>query len=254
MNLGFEYIKYRWKAKRRHGVHSPFIYDLTDKCFRIKPSTSFAKELKSISKELRNNNSLIEITDFGAGSKKLDQHRKISSIFKTSSSRGKYGLMLHRLTKHYQPKNVLEFGSSLGLGTICMARGTRGSVTTIEGCPATYSIAKHNFDQLALTNVQIKNLTFKDYLDELSDEQFDFVFIDGHHDGKALLYYLERLKPNTNNDTIFVLDDIRWSDSMFEAWKKIIQDASYHVTVDLFRMGIVVPRKQQVKEHFIIRP
>jgi hypothetical protein len=26
-----EYIKYRWKAKTRHGIHSPFVYDLIDK-------------------------------------------------------------------------------------------------------------------------------------------------------------------------------------------------------------------------------
>src|ERR1022692_4251763 len=25
-----EYLKYKWKAKSRHGVHSPFVYDLID--------------------------------------------------------------------------------------------------------------------------------------------------------------------------------------------------------------------------------
>lgn len=31
-----EYIKYWRKAKHRHGVHSPFVYELGDQCLRIK--------------------------------------------------------------------------------------------------------------------------------------------------------------------------------------------------------------------------
>jgi hypothetical protein len=30
-----EYIKYRWKAKSRHGIHSPFVYQLIDKCLLV---------------------------------------------------------------------------------------------------------------------------------------------------------------------------------------------------------------------------
>ena len=48
MNLGFEYIKYQWKAKRRHGVHSPFIYDLTDKCFRKPISNELKEKLSAV--------------------------------------------------------------------------------------------------------------------------------------------------------------------------------------------------------------
>jgi hypothetical protein len=34
VNQFIEIIKYTWKAKGRHGIHSPFVYDLMDQCFR----------------------------------------------------------------------------------------------------------------------------------------------------------------------------------------------------------------------------
>jgi hypothetical protein len=35
VNRFIEIIKYTWKAKGRHGIHSPFVYDLLDNCFKI---------------------------------------------------------------------------------------------------------------------------------------------------------------------------------------------------------------------------
>ncbi len=77
--------------------------------------------------------------------------------------------------------------------------------------------------------------------------------MDGHHDGKATLDYMRKLESHSHNDTIFLLDDIRWSDDMFEAWNILLNSEKYNVSIDLFRMGILIPRKQQVKEHFILR-
>jgi predicted O-methyltransferase YrrM len=95
--------------------------------------------------------------------------------------------------------------------------------------------------------------TFDEYLAQNPKEIFDLVFIDGHHDGEALLRYLDALKNNTHDDTIFILDDIRWSVSMFDAWQKIIADPKCHVTMDFFRMGMVVRRPMQRKEHFVVK-
>ena len=110
----------------------------------------------------------------------------------------------------------------------------------------------HNVDAL---NCRSKITLFKAKSDDVSLEakKWDFVYIDGHHDGDALLSYIDRLKPFMHNDTLLILDDIRWSNSMLNAWKEVCNSDSFHVSIDLFRMGIITPRSQQTKQHFVFR-
>ena len=49
MNRFIEIIKYTWKAKGRHGIHSPFVYDLLDNCFKIPVSR---KKITKVSTKL----------------------------------------------------------------------------------------------------------------------------------------------------------------------------------------------------------
>lgn len=254
MVSGTEYIKYRLKAKYRHGVHSPFIFDLTDTCLRRKIPKSVRTGLNDLFKRYRNDRRTISFVDHGAGSKSLDRTRKVSDIARISSSRGRYGRLLYKLVNHYKPERILEFGTSIGVGTYTMKLAHPTSkIVTIEADPATHSLALETFDSCQI-EVNAVNTTFDAYLAQLPDnEKFDFIFIDGHHDGKALLSYLERLDPHIHNDTLILLDDIRWSKGMFEAWKTICTQEKFHVTVDFFRMGLICQRKQQHKEHFIIR-
>ena len=253
MFLPLEYIKYRWNAKGRHGIHSPFVYDFVDNCVRIKIESTDSEYLNNLFNKLRKDNREIEIEDFGAGSKKLGSKRKISSIFKMSSSKGKYGELLYRLSKHYQPAEILEFGTSLGVGSSYFSLGSKESnLTTIEACKNTRSVALENLKEFQ--NIDSEQGTFSDYLNQLpKDKQFDLIFIDGHHDGDALINYLDQLQQHSHDETIFILDDIRWSDSMKSGWDTIMNDPRFHLSLDLFRVGIVLKREHQEKEHFTIR-
>lgn len=249
-----EYIKYRWNAKKRHGIHSPFVYDLMDRCLRIPIKHAHRSLLKTLSKTFSSSKEAITIQDFGVGSQKMGNQRKISSILKYSSSTGKYGQLLYRIAQHYSPKHILELGTSLGIGTHYLALGAKDSVvTTVEGCPQTHEIANRSLS--SLPNVNSIQGTFDQFFDQLATNTlFDIVFIDGHHDGTALLHYLERLKAYTHDETLFVLDDIRWSDSMFTAWNEVISSSDYHLTLDFFRLGIVLRKETKEKEHFVLRP
>ena len=252
MNLVFEFIKYQWVSKNRHGIHSPFVYDLSDKCFKIERETADEVLLKAYESKLSSDKTKINIQDFGAGSRKMGNERSINQIYKNSSSKGKYGKLLYQLNRYFQFNHILEFGTSLGIGTLNLHLGNPTSkIISLEACPETYQFTSGQLKPYP--NIQLINQTFENFLNDSQNQKIDFVFIDGHHDGDALLNYLEKLKTITHSETIFLLDDIRWSQSMFDAWNKIKEDKNYNLTIDLFRMGLVSPRPHQQKEDFVLR-
>ena len=254
MILLIEYIIYRLKAKNRHGIHSPFVYDFINKCLTTKIDKKFLYTRKKLFKKIKNNSTSIKTNDFGAGSKKLKSFRKISSIFNTSSSKGKFSILLFKISNFYKPNTILELGTSLGIGSFHLSNGNQTSkLTTIEACSNTAEIAIQNFEFTNTQNIKTIISTFENFFENEPQEIYDLIFIDGHHNGNALMAYLEKLKKYSHNDTIFILDDIRWSSSMKNAWQEIVKDEYFNLTIDLFRMGIIIPRKQQQKEHFVIK-
>ncbi|MGB0933096.1 MAG: O-methyltransferase [Lishizhenia sp.] len=217
-------------------------------------SPNFKEKLNRFTSALKKNKTRITITDFGAGSKKLGNTRTVSQIYRTSSSGKKYGRLLYALAAHTQAKNILELGTSLGLGAVMMAEAQPSAkITTIEGCKATFNKAQETFSVFEKEN-QIKgiNASFFDFL-KTDQTVYDLVFIDGDHRAESLFKQLLALEKNTHAETLIVLDDIRWSKDMCEAWEQIRKQKRYHLTLDYFRMGVIMQRPHQVKEHFTLR-
>lgn len=255
INIICEYIKYQLIAKRRHRVHSPFVYDFGDTCLKLPIPKHEYSTFKNLKIAFLKDKSLIKVNDMGAGSKKLNQFRSIQRIAKVSGSSDKYGKLLFRIVSHYQIKNALELGTSLGLGTYMLAAGNEEiKITTIEGCENTFAVAKKHFPEAQRHKVTFINDSFVGYLKSRKDKTpFDLVFIDGDHQGKSLFEQLRLLEPFIHNETLIILDDIRWSKDMLNAWKKLTNDPNYHLSIDLFRIGIIAKRTHQQKEHFVVR-
>lgn len=253
MNRYWSHIHHFVFAKKRHGIHSPFVYELSDVCLNIRFSKNDRDILSKQFKTLAANSSIIQVSDFGAGSKVMGPDRKISAIFKNSRSSEKYARLLYQLSRFYKPKRILELGTSLAWGTLHFHLGHPATqIDTVEGCPETFQASKSLFP-IQSENVHFHNAKFEDFFVELSTEKYDFIFIDGNHRGAALMEYIERLTPHAHNDTLWILDDIRWSDDMWEAWQLILQNPMFHLTVDFGRMALVAFREQQEKEHFMLK-
>lgn len=255
MNLILEGIKYQLHAKKRQGIHSPFVYRMADEGLQIKLPKAHKNILNAFDLKQHNDERMLSITDLGAGSKTLDKHRSIKQIHKTSSSGKRYGTLLYRLCKHFEPARILELGTSLGRGTLAMHLGNQSAhITSIEGSPEIATIASENINKFATnpTKIEVKVSSFSTYLSELDNATFDLVYIDGHHNGEALRKYLDQIMPYTHEQTLFLLDDIRWNEDMFDAWNKLIADERFHVSIDFFRMGLLSARPTQAKEHFTL--
>ncbi|MFM8243516.1 MAG: O-methyltransferase, partial [Crocinitomicaceae bacterium] len=131
--------------------------------------------------------------DFGAGSKSLNKTRRIKDMFALSSSKGKYGQLLYSIVKHYKPEKIVEFGTSLGVGTLHMHLAHKSAeITTVEGCKNTHAFTLKNFP-LNNPNVNFILSSFEAFCAQEEKNYHDLIFIDGHHDGEYLLRYLSQL-------------------------------------------------------------
>ena len=250
-----QYIKFLLKSTNQHGVHSPFVFDLVTKCFYDKRISSDYKNILNYRKVLLKNVTKIKVTDLGAGSHVMkQQERTVSELAKNAGTTTKRAKLLYRISKYFKPKNTLELGTSLGIATYAMHFGNPESkITTIEGCPNISEFSKNLFKRNQLKNIHTITGNFNDEIDKLKANTYDLIFFDGNHQKEATLSFFETLLETTNNNSVFIFDDIYWSKGMTEAWETIKQHPKVTVTIDTFFWGFVVFRREQLKEHFVIR-
>jgi len=251
-----DYASYKLKSTKLISIHSPFIYEVASKVIYESGEYYSYSHIENIRKKWLNDNSSISVNDFGAGSKIFKEgNRKVRDICKYSVKPKKHGQLLFRLINFFQPKYILELGTSLGLTTIYMASAARNSkVISIEGDYNTYLLAKKTVKLAKVRNVDLVNARFQDVLPDLIDQckQLDFVFIDGHHNKDATLAYFELCLKKSHSETIFVFDDINWTAEMKEAWGIIKANSSITITIDLHTMGIAFLKEGIKKQHYLL--
>jgi len=258
--LAKKYISFYSKASSRkgHGIHSPFVFDFIKHIKNDRTQQDAYHPIEKIRKELLKNKSIIPVQDFGAGSAVIKTNdRPVYKIAQSSLKPKRLARLLFRIIKKYEPKTIIELGTSFGITTAYLATARPASaVYSLEGAPAIASIAKKTFEKLSLQNIHLIEGDFNETLPRLLDQLpgFDFAFIDGNHRKAPSLAYFKLFKEKRNNDSILIFDDIHWSREMEEAWDKIRQDEDVTLTLDLFYLGIVFFKKEcKVKQHFLLR-
>ncbi len=164
--------------------------------------------------------------------------------------------LLYRLSRHFQPENILELGTAAGFSTAYIkAPVPESKMITLEGCASLADVASNNLKRLKIKNTEISigdfDVTLPLVLKKF--EKLDFVFFDGNHRRKPTLDYFNRCVELTHEDTLFIFDDIHWSQGMEEAWNTIKNDERVNISLDIFWFGLVFFRKGIIKQDFIIR-
>jgi predicted O-methyltransferase YrrM len=258
--LAKKYFRYYTKASnsKGHGVHSPFVFEFITKVLNDRKKPEVFARIEALRAKLRKDESLLTIEDFGAGSAVTNStQRTIKSIAHTSLKPARYGRLMHRMINYYMATRIVELGTSLGITTSYLASSNSlTKVYTFEGSNAVADVAEQNFKQLGLYNIQLLRGNFDDTLAPQLDKisTVNFAFVDGNHRKEPTIRYFELLLAKATDHSIFIFDDIHWSEEMEEAWAYIQQHPAVTLTIDLFFIGIVFFRKEQkVAQHFVIR-
>ena len=64
---------------------------------------------------------------------------------------------------------------------------------------------------------------------------------------------IEQMLNTTENDSFWILEDIHANPAAEALWQTLQQNPKVTVTIDTYHFGLVFFRREQVKEHFIIR-
>lgn len=258
--LAKKFIRYYINAKngKGHGIHSPFVFDFIKKVLNDKHNYPCYSTIEKRRKELLNDDTNISVEDYGAGSAVIPyKTRKVKAIAASSLKQKKFAQLLYRIAKYYDPKNMIELGTSFGISTSYLASASDSSnVYTLEGAASIAAIAQQTFDKLDLKNIELIKGNFNETLPALFKQQdyIDLLFVDGNHRHDATLKYFYEALKKVKVSSIFIFDDIHWSFEMEEAWDEIKSHESVTLTIDLFFIGIIFFSPDfKVKQDFVIR-
>ena len=256
LRLFNDYINFIKTAGNLHNLHSPFMYHLATKCLYDHHSYPEYQILKEYQKILLKDNKLINVQDYGAGSRIFKtQKRRIKDIAQIAGSSSADMKRLFRLVKYFQPKHILELGTSLGKATLAMALGNpEATIISVEGDSELSKYTQKLLSKFQITNVRIINKEFKDFFEEnkSNNTKWDLVYMDGNHRLAPTLQYFDCLQSHLHNDSVVIVDDIYWSEEMKQAWETLKQHPNVRQSIDTFFFGVLFFRKEQYPQHFKI--
>ncbi len=258
--LANKYLLYYLRSSngRGHGIHSPFVYDFVRNVLLDKRVFYDFDAIEQCRNALLSSQTLIQIDDFGAGSRtEQSSLRRVADIAKSSLKPKKYGQLIFRIVNYYGSQNILELGTSLGITTAYMASANRtANIYSLEGAAEVAKIARNNFIALQLSQIEIVQGNFDEILDSVifKMKDIDLIFVDGNHRYEPTIRYFQQLLSKIQEGSIIIFDDIHWSKEMEQAWTTIQKHPDVTLTIDLFFIGLVFFRKEiKAKQHFHIR-
>lgn len=247
---------FRWliKSGGAFSVHSPTLFAMYKTLRNKKLRYSGWENAEKIRRKMKHCDQKLDFKDLGAGNR--SGSRVVSRIVKDSSHRRGYYQMLSRLAAYSKAECILELGTSLGIGTLYLQAACPAAKTyTIEGSPAIAAIAAENFSTAGVSPKLICG-EFSEVLPgilEADDFRADFVWIDGNHSYSPTLEYFNLCLRKAHEKSIFVFDDIHWSDDMETAWEEIRRHPLVRVSIDFFDCGILLFDPHLAKQHFFLR-
>ncbi|MBL6662841.1 MAG: hypothetical protein ISP71_01950 [Flavobacteriales bacterium] len=196
-----KYLRYIFISKTKHGVHSPFVYDL--------------------------------VTNVLNDKSQRQEYAKIRNL-NTFTINSKHLKLIYRIINHYKSENILELGHSEHLNKTILS----------------HIQLKAN---MFYCNIKTNEISEINTQNKIQSQSFDFAIYNMQNKEELTLNkFMSHLKYFHNNSVV-VINHIHQSKKMEDLWRKIKTQKEVTISIDLFFIGLVFFRKEQVKENFIIR-
>jgi predicted O-methyltransferase YrrM len=208
---------------------------------------------------LRTSPRQLEILDLGAGKASeadAGPPRAVTTISRTlgtmtnSSKPPQWAYLLFRLIRELRPTSCLEMGACVGISAAYQSAALElngsGRLVTLEGADILAERSARTLDELGLDHRATVRLgRFSDTLPSVLGElrPVDWAFVDGDHQEQATVGYMNEILSAVGPEAVLVFDDINWSAGMRKAWKRIVADGRFALTVDLRSVGLAVVSK-----------
>jgi predicted O-methyltransferase YrrM len=156
--------------------------------------------------------------------------RRVGEVCRVASKPPRSARILFDLVRERRPETCIELGTCLGISAAYAAAALElnggGFLFTLEGAAPLAERARSLLERLGLSHrVEVRAGRFVDLLPALlAEHDFDYAFVDGHHDEQATLHYFAAIRPRMRPGGVFVFDDVDWSDGMRRAWHAIRTD------------------------------
>jgi predicted O-methyltransferase YrrM len=256
MHEAWAFITHRVKCQSAHDIHSPFVFGLITDTLSPQRFFDVFSEIENERTSFLNNHSLLEVLDFGAGSRTgSNRQRRISEIAAHALQPPSSAQLIFRLVNYLQPATILELGTSLGITTAYMASACKSArLISIEGAESVAACARQVADRLGLKNVCILSGSFEDQLPGVLNDarKVDFALVDGNHRYEPTMRYFTQIMDHVSSGACLIFDDIHWSAEMEKAWNEIVSDRRVSLSIDFFDFGIIFLDPRFTKERLML--
>ncbi len=240
-----------------YGVHSPYLFYIARTLIpETTPYYSFG-DIEHARQQLLQRQDIVRVTDYGTGGGACQQTElPVGTIARKALKCPREAQLLFRLVNHLNAQMVVELGTSLGITTAYLAKPhAEAQIVTFEGSGALLGIAKQNWAKLGIHNITAVEGNIDETLprEAVRWQTVDVAFLDANHRKEATLRYFDILAAHAGEDSLFVVDDIRHSREMWEAWQAICEREDVTARFDLGSMGLVFFNRHLPKQTFKIR-
>jgi len=240
------YLK-RARHRRGHGIHSPFLFRLItcvveDK--RKQPEYELVKKLRKKALKILYKNSDPSLTSlYHQFNLSLSKTKK---LFKKVELPLKYGTVIFRLIREFNPSCIVNYGPAFGVNLALMALAKKDSsvyqvINNVSYEPACTKLLK----ETGIPNIYYS----EDHIPTVPE----FVIVNYPDNPVRSWSSIEEFLGSNGEDDILIVRGIHESGDMEAIWKKAIDYDRVRVSLDLFEIGILLFRKGLQKENFIHR-